>query len=61
MIEIKEGNKTIYLSEKAYKQYLEAKKNRKTNTGDITCSDSKTVGLGFSDEDYNRIFKKGNK
>lgn len=59
MIEIKEGTKTIYLTEKAYEKYMEAKKQRKTNIGDITCSGASSVGLAFDEEDYNRIFRKG--
>ena len=58
LIAIKEGNKTRYLTKEAYEKYLEAQKDRKTSVGDVTCSGAKSVGMGFTDEQWNRIFKK---
>ena len=59
LIAIKEGTKTRYLTQEAYNRYLERKKDRKVAAGDITCSDSTFVGMGFTDEQWNRIHKKG--
>lgn len=58
LISIKEGNKTRYMTKEAYERYLEAKKDRKTSIGDVTCSGAKSVGMGFTQEQYDRIFKK---
>ena len=55
MIAIKEGSKTKYRL--VPDDYIEQPKDIATNTGDITCSDAKLVGLGFSEEQFNRIFK----
>ena len=61
LIEVKEGNKTRYLTPEAYKRYLETKDEIKTNVGDITCSGASSVGMGFKAEDYERIFGKKDK
>ena len=61
LIEIKEGNKTRYLTQEAYDRYIHSKKDRKTSVGDITCSGAKSVTMGFSSEDFERIFHKVDK
>lgn len=60
LVEVKDGCKTRYLTEKQYKKYLESKNNDGFNTsaGDITCSNAKSVCMGFSTEQYNSIFRK---
>ena len=58
LIAIKEGNKTRYMTKEAYEKYLERQNERKTSIGDITCSGAKSVGLGLTQEQYDRIFKK---
>ena len=58
LIEVKEGNKTRYMTKEAYEKYLERQNERKTSVGDITCSGAKSVGMGFTQEQYDRIFKK---
>ena len=58
LIAIKEGNKTRYMTKEAYQRYLDAQKERKTNVGDVTCSGAKSIGMGFTDEQWDRIFKK---
>lgn len=60
MIAIKEGSKTKYKI--VPDDYIEEKsKDVVTNTGDITCSGAKLVGLGFTNEQYDRIFKNKRK
>lgn len=61
LISIKEENKTRYMTKEAYQKYLEAQKDRKTNVGDVTCSGAKSVGMGFTEEQFNRIFGKSKK
>lgn len=61
LISIKEGNKTRYMTKEAYEKYLERQNERKTSIGDITCSGAKSVGMGFTDEQYDRIFNKSKK
>ena len=61
LISVKEGNKTRYMTKEAYQKYLEAQKDRKTSVGDITCSGAKSVGLGFTEAQFSRIFKKNKK
>ena len=58
MIEIKKDGKTIFRL--VPDNYKEEKKSDgfKPSAGDITCSNAKSVALGFSEEDYNRIFRK---
>ena len=58
LIKVKDGTKTRYMTEEAYKKYLERQKDRKTNVGDVTCSGAKSIGMGFTDEQWDRIFKK---
>ena len=57
-IEVREGNKVRYLTKEAYEKYIQAKGERKTSVGDITCSGAKSVGMGFTEEQFNRIFGK---
>lgn len=61
LIAVKEGNKTRYMTKEAYEKYLEAKKDRKNSVGDVTCSGAKSVGMGFTDEQWNKIFNKNKK
>lgn len=61
LIQIKEGNKTRYLTPEAYKHYLETKDDIETNIGDITCSGASSIGLGIKQKDYERIFGKKDK
>ena len=61
LIEVKEGNKTRYMTKEAYQKYLESQKDRKTSVGDVTCSGAKSVGLGFTDKQYDRIFPNSKK
>ena len=60
LIAIKDGTKTKYVTEEIYKKLMQQQKKDGFNpsAGDITCSNAKSVALGFSEEDYNRIFKK---
>lgn len=61
LIAVKEGNKTRYMTKEAYKKYLERQNERKTSIGDITCSGAKSVGMGFTEEQFERIFGKSKK
>ena len=61
LIAIKEGTKTRYVTKEVWERMQKARKDRKTSVGDITCSEATSVTMGFTDEQYNRIFKKGKK
>ena len=61
LIQIKEGNKTRYLTKEAYEKYVASQKDRKTAIGDITCSGAKSVCMGFTDEQWNKVFGKVDK
>lgn len=59
LIEIKEGTKTRYVTKEVWERMQSAQKDRKTSIGDITCSEATSVTMGFTEEQFNRIFKKG--
>ena len=59
LIEIKEGTKTRYVTKDVWERMQSAQKDRKTSIGDITCSEATSVTMGFTEEQFNRIFKKG--
>ena len=61
LIEIKEGTKTRYVTQEAWERMQSAQKDRKTSVGDITCSEATSVTMGFTDEQFNRIFGKDKK
>lgn len=61
LIEIKEGTKTRYISEDAWLRMQADKTGPRTSSGDLTCSDAKFVTMGFTEEQFNRVFKKGKK
>lgn len=61
LIAVKEGNKTRYMTQEAYAKYLERQKEVATNIGDVTCSGASSIGMGFTDEQWNKIFKKKKK
>lgn len=60
LVEVKEGFKTRYMTEEQYKRYKEQQKDDgfTASAGDITCSNAKSVCMGFSTEQYNSIFRK---
>lgn len=61
LIEIKDGAKTRYITQEAWERMNAEDTGTVTSSGDITCSDAKFVSLGFTEEQYNRIFRKGKK
>ena len=61
LIEIKEGTKRRYVTKEVWEKMQQAQKDRKTSIGDITCSEATSVTMGFTDEQFNRIFIKGKK
>ena len=61
LIEIKEGTKRRYVTKEVWEKMQQAQKDRKTSIGDITCSEATSVTMGFTDEQFNRIFRKGKK
>lgn len=61
LIEIKEGTKTRFVTKEVWERMQNTVKDRKTSVGDITCSDATSVTMGFTEEQFNRIFKKGKK
>ena len=58
LIEIKEGNKTRFVTKEVFERLQAQKKDRVNSTGDITCSGAKSVGMGFTDEQWERIYGK---
>ena len=56
LISVKEGNKTRYMTQEAYERYIREKEERKNSVGDITCSGATSIGMGFTDKQWNRIF-----
>lgn len=58
LIAIKEGTKTRYVTKEVYDRIMAKQKDRVTTAGDITCSGAKSVALGFTDEQFNKIFGK---
>ena len=61
LIEIKEGTKTRYVTKEVWDKMQQQKKDRKTSVGDITCSEATSVTMGFTEEQFNRIFGKDKK
>ena len=61
LIEIKEGNKTRYVTKEVFERIQAQKKDRTTSIGDITCSGAKSVSMGFTDEQWERIYSKKDK
>lgn len=61
LIEIKEGTKRRYVTKEVWERMQNEQKDRKTSVGDITCSDAKSVTMGFTEEQFNRIFGKDKK
>ena len=58
MIAIKEGHKTRYIRVPDDYKEEPKKEDRKTSIGDITCSGAKSVTMGFTQEQWERIFHK---
>ena len=61
MISIKEGHKTRYIRVPDDYEEKPKVKDRKTSVGDITCSGAKSVTMGFTQEQWERIFHKVDK
>lgn len=61
LVEIKEGTKRRYVTQEVWERIQKEQKDRKTSVGDITCSDAKSVTMGFTEEQFNRIFGKDKK
>lgn len=61
LIAIKEKNKTRYVTKEAYERLMAAAKDRNVSAGDITCSDTNSMALGFTDEQWERIHRKDKK
>ena len=61
LIAIKEGNKTRYVTKEIYDKLVAQQKDRSTSVGDITCSGATSVGMGFTDEQWDRIHGKKDK
>ena len=61
LVAIKEGTKTRYVTQEVWERMQNAQKDRKTSIGDITCSEATSVTMGFTEEQFNRIFGKGKK
>ena len=61
LIAIKEGTKTRYVTQDVYNRMMERQKDRVVSAGDITCSDTNSMALGFTEEQFNRIFRKDKK
>jgi len=56
LIAIKEGTKTRYVTQEVYDRLMAKKKDRVVGAGDITCSGTNSMALGFTDEQWNRIY-----
>jgi len=61
LIAIKEGTKTRYVTPEVWERMQNQIKDRKTSVGDITCSEATSVTMGFTEEQFNRIFGKEKK
>lgn len=61
LIAIKEGTKTRYVTQEVYDRLMAKNEDRIVSAGDITCSDTNSMALGFTEEQFNRIFRKDKK
>ena len=61
LIAMKEGTKTRYVTQEVYDRLMAKQKDRVVGAGDITCSDTNSMALGFTDEQWNRIYGKDKK
>ena len=61
LIAIKEKTKTRYVTKEVYDKMMAAAKDRNVSAGDITCSDTNSMALGFTDEQWARLHRKDKK
>ena len=61
LVAIKEKTKTRYVTQEVYDRMMAKAKDRNVSAGDITCSDTNSMALGFTDEQWERIHGKDKK